>query len=113
MPVERAPGIVAAADHDTPASFDDTTVVEDPLDVVVNGLTMVAELTGITCRMDLVADDTTVVVDADEVRITDSGIRGPVDDDDVDVVARISGRTTGTPFLPSVTLTAEKRNGDV
>lgn len=104
IPIDRAPGMLAAADHETPASFVVTTMVDDPL--VVSGLTIVAELTGITCRIDFVADDATEVVVAIEVRIIDSGIRDPVDDDVVDVIVRMSGRTTGTFFFVSVALLA-------
>ena len=105
MPIDRAPGRFEDADHDTPASFEVTTVVTDEL-LAARGLTIVAELTGITWRMDLVAvDEATEVTDATDVRITDRGIRGPVavDVEAVDM-ARIRGRTIGTPFLISTTL---------
>jgi len=110
IPIDRAPGILAAADQDTLASLVAVvvviTVVDNPL--VVIGLTIVAELTGITCRIDLVADEATEVVVAIEVRIIDSGIRDTVDDDVVDVMVRIRGRTTGTFFFVSVALPAVK-----
>lgn len=104
MPAERAPGKFDAADNDTPASFDvmTTDVTEDPVVLLVNGLTMVAELTGITCLIDLVGDVTATFDDAVDTRTIDIGILGPpVVVDVTDVELRIKGRTIGTDFFGS------------
>ena len=109
-PTDREPGRLDAADHETPASFDVTTTLAavDALDAA--GLTMVAELTGITCRIDLAVDDPAEEFELSDVRMMESGIRGPDEDDvDVDVTARISGRTIGMFFLTSVDFPAEKQ----